>query len=263
MVRERAQPRRGEPADADRGAHRDARGEAEPVRQVLLAHHDGDAEVRDHHEADRDEQDRRGPAADEQERDEQRAQRAHRQHDDRAPPEAVDEPAADVGPHRAGDQHHAQRGVAGRLARAQLDREVDRHEGLEAEEHDGAQPDDRGEARERPPFVAARLHLPAVLDPRRGRARARAGGPSSKTSSPAASHSGISASSVPCRPNASTAGVIEQRAEREARVAAEREHAHALPALPAAGVVGPARPLRDGTPRPRGRSTTTAANVAA
>ena len=253
MVGERAQRRRGEPSDADRGAERDAGGEPEPVRQVLLAHHDGDAEVRDHDEADRDEQDRRGPAADEQERDEQRRERAHRQHDDQAPPQAVDEPAADVGPHRARDQHHAQRAVAGRLARPQLDGEVDRDERLQPEEDRGAQADDGRQPGERPPFVVAQRRLAAVHPRHRGgrvlaqpaelarRAaprRATAGSapaacPAARTRARRASRAAARARSPRCR-----------RARRSSSPARARRGWRSWPS---------ARP-RDGRPRRRGRS---------
>ena len=174
--------------------------------------------------------------------DEQRAERGHRADHDHAPPEPVHEPPAEVGPRRARHQHHAQRPVAGRLARAELDREVDRMNACRPK--NTAERSPTTDARRRNGPQASRSGESPALAPRpRSCAGANPQPPQLADQQPGGQPQRDQRQQRAVQPERQHRRRDEQRPEREARVAAEREHAHPAPALPAAHVVGVARPL--------------------
>ena len=166
--------------------------------------------------------------------------------DHQAPaPDAVDDAPARVGPDGAGDEHRGQRRVARALAGAELVDEPQRDEGLQAEVDARAQRDDAAEAHERVPVVLVAIVVGdgcarRARTSRRRRARSR---PSSRARTTATIVGMTASRSVPRRPKISTSGVTRIGPEREARVAAQREEAHPLPAAVAGDLVGEARPL--------------------
>ena len=211
---------------------RDAGRDPEPARQVLLPHHDRDAERHHGHEADR------RPAA--------RRRRARSgasmkpsssgiwatieptQHPAAADP--VDQPPADERPERARDEHRGERGVASRLARAVLADQPDRREGLQAEVDPRADRDDARSAVPNAPqsssLRSAAVGAGGALGRGAGAARAQraaARTPARRRPAPAA----IATSSVPREAEDEHGGRDQDRAEREAGVAADAEQAHA------------------------------------
>ena len=248
-VGEHAEDRGRDAADADREPERHARRDPEPARQVLLPHHDRDAERHHGHEADR------RPAA--------RRRRARSGASMNAsssgiwatieptstlrrPIRSTSRPPTSV-PIAPATSIAASAVLRRRLAGAVLADEPDRRERLQAEVDPRSAPRrPRSASRTRPsrPRERSAARPRAALSAAAAALRALQLA-AARSASTIATHRGHDRDDQrPGEAEDQHGGRDQDRAEREADVAADREQAHPGPAARARGVVGVARALR-------------------